>query len=174
MSDRVPALLLAAVALSAGLLLAAALTPEPPGGLVRPHAEHATVLVSAQPGEPASLALGFALGAAQAALFVGCFALALRPADRRGRLGLACWTGLALYEAGWALLFWLYRGFAADPTGPLLGALPAPTAWMLYGLWPLPLWFAWLFWRHFDSAFLSESDLARFRARLAQLREGRG
>lgn len=170
--DRLPALLLAAVVVSAGLLLAAVLTPEPPGGVVRPHGEHATMLVAARPGEPASLALGWALGAAQAALFVGGFALALRPTDRRGRLGRACGVGLALYEAGWAVLFWLHRGFAAEPGAPLVGSLPAPTAWMLYVLWPLPSFFAWLYWRHFDAAFLSERDIERFRARLAELREG--
>jgi len=82
-------------------------------------------------------------------------------------------VGLGLYELGWLALFALYRGFAADPGGPLFGSLPAPTAWMLYVLWPLPLWFAWLYWRHFDAAFLSERDVERFRARLAELERAR-
>ena len=83
------------------------------------------------------------------------------------------WLGLALYELGWAALFLSYRSFAADPGAvSVVGSLPAPTAWMLYVVWPLPLWFAWLYWRHFEAAFLSERDLERFRARLDALSPG--
>ena len=172
---RIPQALLALVVASAALLLAAAaLTPQP-GDAPAPHPEHATLLVGGA-GAARSLALraiGWAFGALQIGLFAACFALGLRRADGLGPLRRPLLVGLALYLALWTALVVSYGAYARDPGGALFGAFPAPTAWLVYGLWPFPLWFAWLYLRHFDERVLRDDDLRRFRARLAALAEAR-
>ena len=77
-------------------------------------------------------------------------------------------AGLLVYELAWAALIIAYARFAADPPDALVLSFPAPTALMLYVLWPLPLIFMWIYLRAFDSWFLTDRDLARFRALLAE------
>lgn len=169
---RLPLGLLALVIASAGLLLAAAAIAPQPGDLPATHPVHPTLLVggAASARSTAMLAIGWAFGALQLALFAGCFALGLRRAEGLGPLRRPLWLGLALYQALWAALVVAYAGYARDPHGALWGGFPAPTAWMLYGLWPFPLYFAWLYLRHFDDWVLGDRALERFRARLAELR----
>ncbi len=61
------------------------------------------------------------------------------------------------------LLLIAYRAFLAAPTSDLVLSFPAPTAVMLFGFWPVPLWFVWLYLRHFDDWVLREEDLSRVR-----------
>ena len=171
---RTPQLLLGLVLASALLLLAAAALPEAPGARPSTHPEHPTLLsgapAAAQPD--GLLAIGWAFGAVQLGFFAACFALGMRRADGLGPLRRPLWLGLGLYELLWTALVVAYAAFARDPGGALVGGLPWPTALMLFGLWPFPLFFAALYLRHFDGWVLSDRDLERFRSRLAALRAG--
>jgi hypothetical protein len=107
--------------------------------------------------------IGAAFGALQVAFFAACFALGMR---RRGAPGTAGWeigVGAALHGAAFALLLFSYRGFLADPSGSLVLGFPAPTAVMLYLLWPLPLWFLWVYLRRFDEQAVGPEALERLR-----------
>ncbi len=174
--SRIPQWLLALVLASAGLLVAAAALAPAPGDLPTPHPELPTLLVggAATARSAALLAIGWAFGALQIALFALCFALGVRRAEGLGPLRRPLWIAATLYQAVWAALVIAYVGYARDPSGPLWGAFPAPTAWLFYGLWPYPLVFAWLYLHHFDAWVLGERDLERFRAALARARGGAG
>jgi len=172
---RIPQLLLGLVLASALLLAAAAWLPAAPGTGAGPHPEHPTLLVAdgAAAHAPGVLALGWAFGAVQIAFFGACFALGMRRAEGLGPLRRPLWIGLVLYELLWSAVVLAYAGFARDPGGALWGGFPLPTALMLFGLWPFPVWFAVLYLRHFDRWVLDDADLERFRARVAALERER-
>lgn len=166
----IPRILLGLVLASAALLLAASGVPEPPGAGPAPHPELPTLLVGGDGARhPGILALGWAFGAVQIAFFAACFALGLARGGRLGPIGRPLLVGLVLHEALWAGLVASYAWTAGDPEARLWGSFPLPTAWMLYALWPFPLWFAAVYLIHFDSWFLNAGDLERFRARVAEL-----
>lgn len=107
--------------------------------------------------------LGAAFGALQIAFFGACFALGLRRDGGLGPLARPVCVGLLLYAGVYALLLASYRSFLADETPGLVLSFPLPTAVMLYGLWPVPLWFLWIYLRHFDDWVLRAEDLERVR-----------
>jgi hypothetical protein len=54
-----------------------------------------------------------------------------------GRVGRGIGVGAALYAAVFALMLVAYRMYLDDPAAaPVVGSFPAPTAVMLYLLWP--------------------------------------
>lgn len=174
---RIPQLLLGLVLASALLLAAAAWLATAPGTGASPHPEHPTLLVGegAAARAPGVLVLGWAFGAVQIAFFGACFALGMRRAEGLGPLRGPLWAGLALYELLWTAVVLAYAAFARDPAGAgEWGGFPLPTALMLFGLWPFPVWFAVLYLRHFEGWVLDDAGLERFRARVAALERERG
>ena len=161
---RLAWLLLGLVLAIAGVLAAAALVPEL-APQASPHPDHPSLLRSADGAARVAPVwwLGAAFGALQIGFFGACFALGLRRGGSLGPLARSLWTGLAVYACMFALLLWSYRRFLADPSAPLVLGFPAPTAVMLFLLWPAPLWFAWLYLRHFDGWVLRSEDLERIR-----------
>jgi len=159
---RIPELLLILVGLIAGVLGVAVWLGDV-GATPVAHPEYATLLGSGGAHGGAALWLGWAFGALQIAFFGACFALGMRRREGLGPLRRPILIGLLVYEVAWTALILAYARFAADPGGALLLAFPAPTALMLYVLWPLPLLFMWIYLRSFDGWFLDEEELARFR-----------
>ena len=164
---RIPLLLLVLVAAIAAVLgIAVGLGDV--GATPETHPCFATLLRSGGARTGAALWLGWAFGALQIAFFGACFALGMRRREGLGPLRGPILVGLLLYEVAWTALILVYARFAADPSAALVLSLPAPTALMLYVLWPLPLFFMWIYLRAFDGWFLREEDLTRFRAILEE------
>ena len=115
--------------------------------------------------------LGALFGFVQIAYFGLCFALGVRRHEGLGPLRRPLLAGLAAYAAVWGLLVWTYVDYAAAPAEAMrvLG-FPLPTAVLLFGFWPVPVVFAWIYLRHFDW-IVDEERIDRFRARLAELRD---
>lgn len=160
---RLPALIFALACAIAGVLLAAGLGGEPPTQAL-PHPRHPSLLRSADALARSAPIAAYAavFGSLQIAFFGACFALGLR---RRGSLGPLtrpfAW-GLLLYEAVFAALLLADQRYRADPSGlPLVLSFPLPTALLVYALWPLPLWFAGLYLRHFDDWVAPEAEIER-------------
>jgi hypothetical protein len=130
---------------------------------LRPHPEHPSLLQATDGARRVApvFALGALFGFLQIAFFGVCFALGMR---RRGSLGpVARPLALALlgYAAVFAALLVSYRRFLMDETPALVLGFPAPTAWMLFGLWPVPLLFVWIYLRHFDGWVVDEAEIER-------------
>ncbi|MXX62108.1 MAG: hypothetical protein F4112_05565 [Holophagales bacterium] len=119
---------------------------------------------------------GFLYGLLSIVLFVAVMALGLR---RRGRLPKgsrrALWSGLALYALVFTLLVLSYRGYVEPGADrALFGSFPGPSAWMLYGIWPVPLLFALLYMWNFDRWVISEDEVTEFERLAAESKRDRG
>lgn len=111
--------------------------------------------------------LAWAFGLLQLALIVGCLMLGLGPAGgARYRLA-ACGVLLGVL---FTMMVATYHDYL-DTAAPLpFLALPAPTAWFLYGFWPAQFLVVALYARIFRRAVLTGEQSARFRAILAEAR----
>lgn len=112
--------------------------------------------------------LAWAFGALQIGLSVACLALG---ATRKGVIGpyvKPLVLGALLYIAVFTLLFLSYRTYVNEETHVLFLSQVKPTAWMLYGLWPIPLFFAALYTLTFESWYFPEEDIERFRQLMAE------
>lgn len=174
---RIP-LLLFGLVLGAGLLLLFVVLGVPEVPQLQTHAEYPTLLEAADGAARIAPVwwIGAAFGLIQIGFFGACFALGMRRKGALGRMGPGIAVGVALYAAVFALLLFADRAYLADPSAaPIVWGFPAPTAVMLYLLWPVPLWFLWLYLRHFDEQGLDAAEMERLRriAREVAREEGR-
>jgi hypothetical protein len=155
--------------------------PEPPGAAGQPHPLFETMMRGGPEASRLDLWLaGTAFGALAISLFVALVAFGLRrdgPASGRGGRGSAAlWIGWLLYLGVFLALSFSYRSYAIGGAADLVLGFPRPTAWMLFGLWPAPLWFVLLYVLQFDRRVLTKEELRRFEDRVAERRrveEGR-
>ncbi len=158
--------------LLAALFIYALFVPPAVNSRGMPHAEYSSMLQGASGIERhgSILWLGWAIGAAEILL---CFALvalgARRGADSDRSAGslnglggplVAC---LIAVLGVWTLLMVTYARYLHDPSPDLILALPAPTAVMLYLLWPVPLVLAGFYVVGFRRWVFSERDEESFR-----------
>lgn len=106
--------------------------------------------------------LGWLFGILEIGLFVCCLAIGVRRGGELGVLKKPILVGLVLYCAIFSLLISSYRSFAEQGSGELIGSFPWPTAIMLYGLWPAPLFFLGLYIWSFDRWICTDKDIERF------------
>jgi phosphatidylserine synthase len=81
--------------------------------------------------------------------------------------------GAALHVATFLALMATYRTYQAGGDHALFLGLPAPTAWMLYGVWWVPMYFILLYIFAFDRYVFSEADQLRFNE-ILERRDRRG
>jgi hypothetical protein len=113
--------------------------------------------------------LGWALGLLEIGLFVALLGLGARGRGGLRGLGWPLVVGGFAYAVVWSALVVSYAGYAAGSDALVLG-FPAPTAWMLFGLWPVPLLFVVLYVAGFDRWVATRDDLAELERRLAEAR----
>ena len=154
-------------------LLIVLFTPEVPDGHGRPHpriqqvnqggvdtGRHDQVLIT-----------GWSFGALLIAVFVSLIAwpvylgtAASKQTQKTQATGSKRWwiaylIGLVLYEIVFAAVCLGYHASLADPHNPdFIGPFPAGTAWMLFGLWPLPTFFIVLYVIYFDRWIFTSND----------------
>jgi len=127
------------------------------------HPEFKTMLHSANSQASSSQVkyLGFAFGISIIAVFGLCLYWGSKRTQQAGFRKRDLWVGMILYLLTFsALVFssWKYDHIEA----PLWGELPIPTAWMLYGIWFVPVVFIILYVSGFRKHVLSEEDEAAF------------
>ena len=175
-NGRVPVVVFAVLVALCAVVLAVALTDEPAGSRGIDHPEFETMRQGGGSERHDSVVFwGWLYGTLSIALFVGFMALGLR---RRGRLpegsGPALVIGLALFALVFTLLVLSYRAYVEPGADrALFGSFPRPTAWMLYGLWPVPLVFALLYMKNFDRWVISEDEVAEFEQLVAESKRER-
>ena len=104
---------------------------------------------------------GCAIAILQVTFFVLC--MMLGACRHKRKTAAAGWLALGgvLYAGLFALMVIAYRVYLLDPSFLIFG-FPAPTAVMLFLLWPFPFYFVVLYLVRFEDWILSPSDLARF------------
>ena len=164
-----------AISLGIGMVIFTAFTlPEPPQSHGVIHPQFASMEHSGAGIDRSGhlLWLGWGLGVLEIAFFVTL--IALGASSRRGLRGLGLplmISGLA-YVAVWTALVLAYRAYASGAATVLFLGFPAPTAWMLFAIWPLPVLFVVFYTLGFDRWVATPQDLAELEDRLARLRLG--
>ena len=136
------------------ILLIASCIAQGEGATGVAHPEIESMLISG-PTMPGSIrVLGWCFGILQIAFFAGLFALGL--GERAPR-----W----IFIAGFILVASAFTGMVlADRSAgdAIVFSMPAPTAWMLYVLWPMPLIFMAYYVLKFREIVVTDEDLKRF------------
>ncbi len=131
------------------------------------HDRFATMLQGG-PGEERHgtiLWVGAAFGLLQCALFVTLLIFGSRKSGKAGPMLRPLLIGGAIYLAIFAALVVSYSHYLPKGSDvPLFVSFPVPTAWMLYGVWGLPLFFVLLYVVTFKSWSFRDEDLVAFRA----------
>jgi hypothetical protein len=154
------------------ILLAVFSLPEPPHSHGESHPKYASMEHGGADIDrpPFVLWLGWGLGVLEIVFFVAM--IALGASHRSGLRGLGLpliVTGFA-YVSVWTALVLAYRVYASGAESAFLLGFPAPTAWMLFALWPLPALFAVFYSMGFDRWIATPRDLAEIEERLTRLR----
>lgn len=120
--------------------------------------------------------LGWAFGAMAIGLFQGLIDWSLRRGGGSGRpeARRAFLAGGLCLQAVFLGLVLSYRGFMEDPlaAGLVLG-FPRPTAWMMYGVWGVPLVLVLLYVWRFESWIWSPADEEEFHRLVKAYGDGR-
>ena len=78
--------------------------------------------------------------------------------------------GGLLYVVVFTVMLFAYRDYLQRPDQPLVGSLPAPTAVMIYGLWPMPIYFMFVYMLSFNRTILTPEDMQAFEELVAARR----
>lgn len=108
-----------------------------------------------------TLWVGWAFTMLSILFFTGCLSLG---ATRHGKLGptrAPFILGTVLFAAVFSALFYSYYTYMHEETHSLFLSLPRPTAWMIFAVWPFPLFFAGVYYFLFDSWYFTEADEKR-------------
>ena len=157
----------------AAILIAAVNWTEQPRSQSTDHPEFAGMQRSGVDAEPDAglLWIGWTFGTLQITFFAAMLALGAR--SRRGLrgLGVPLIAASLVYLAIWSALVLAYRSQANVDDPVLFLGFPAPTAWMLFALWPCPLIFTFYYVVGFDRWIATPEDLAELERTLDRLRE---
>ena len=153
---------LVAMCLVVGLAMS---TPEVEGGHGQTHPLYDS-MQSAAPGDERHrdvLWIGWAFGATQIVFFIACIGLGLRQGSRLGRRAVPLFVGGAIYLAAFTAMVVAYRQYMITGETSFFLDFPVPTAWMLYAVWPVPMWFLFVYVLMFDRWIVTPQSIARFR-----------
>lgn len=148
----------------AAVAVAIAAMGEPPGARGVDDAQYVTLLDGGLGADrhqrmlPAGWLFGELILAAGAVLLAWGY-------RRNGRLGRIGWALLAVFilqAACLAVVMVAYATTMGDPSPPLWGALPVPSAWLVYLFWPGQFAFVILYVATFDRWFWTAADETRF------------
>jgi len=148
------------------------LTPEIDGGHGSLHPEYETMLQGGD-GKARMERLwlaGWLFGALQIVFFVACLALGSGRRGQTGRFKWALWPGGLVYIAVFTAMVFAYRDSLVHPDQPLFGSVPISTAVMLYGVWPMPIYFMVVYMWLFDREILTTEDMEAFEKLVATRR----
>ncbi|MEM6763534.1 MAG: hypothetical protein AAF824_23120 [Bacteroidota bacterium] len=88
------------------------------------------------------------------------------------RLLVFIWgVGFLLYSLMYGMLLFSHVTYIGGDNPSYLGGLPAPTAWMLYGLGVIPIIFTLIYIFKFDQWVLSQEDLEAVKALMREQKE---
>ena len=111
---------------------------------------------------PATKWLAFLFGLFVLTVFGLCLAIGYRKNGRLKEVRPWLWAGMIGYIAVYTLMVVSYWKYIGGGDSSYFGGVPAPTAWMLYGVWFFPLFFTVIYIWKFDDWVVTPQDLERF------------
>ena len=93
--------------------------------------------------------------------YVGCISLGAARHGKLGPLKVPFAVGTVILTGIFCALFLSYRDFMNEETHELFLSFPKPTAWMIYAVWPFPIYFLILYYIHFDKWHFTDEDQRR-------------
>ena len=118
--------------------------------------------------------LGWAFGMLQIAFFVCLLAFGGQKRGQLGPLGPPLIGGGILFAAIFTAMVYSYNNYMLEDQHAMVLSLPIPTAWMIYGVWPIPIVFMALYMFTFGSWTFREEDMTRLKSILAEHQNGAG
>ncbi len=115
---------------------------------------------------------GWLFGVLQIMLFVVCLAMGSRKPKRNRSWDALLIVGGVIYIATFSLLVFTYHESLVEAKVVFLGPFPLPTTVMLYGLWPMPVYFLVVYFCLFDRWVLTADDMDTY-SRLLEARQQR-
>ncbi|MCG8461868.1 MAG: hypothetical protein MI919_36760 [Holophagales bacterium] len=166
-------LLLLTSLLLAVILVAAMLHGDAERAPIRPHPEHPSMLQTTGSPGPANVAFGYAAGLSILLLMGLSILLGVRKSGRQGRLGLGMALGTAVLALVFTALVLTYSSSREIAAGEVafFGGFPVATAWMIYGMWWMPVVMTFALSYVFDRYWLTPVEVEEVR-RLAKQDEG--
>lgn len=152
---------LALLAVVAGAWFVGPPEDAPASAIAHPTIEHMTAGGPGEAKHAKVFSLGVAFGVLEILLFSVCLALGASRKGRVGRIGIAIAIGAALHVISFLAIVISYRAYLNGHETLYLG-LPAPTAFMMYGIWWVPMYFILLYIIAFDRYVFSDADLQKF------------
>jgi hypothetical protein len=116
------------------------------------------------------LVVGWLFGLIQIAVYASCLALAVGKPGSRWRVRLALGVGFLLYAGVFSAMMLTYRESMGHPSPRLVLSFPPATAWLVYGLWVVPVFFVVLFVAGFRRWYVTEEDEERFKQLVQAIR----
>ncbi|MEM6800141.1 MAG: hypothetical protein AAF696_01990 [Bacteroidota bacterium] len=127
------------------------------------HADYGTMIQSSnsQFSSASVKYLGYAFGLCIIGIFTLCLLLGAKKANDKGFKNRDILIGMGLYLTIFTAMVmssWEYDSVEA----PIVGGLPVPTAWMLYGIWFVPVVLIILYVWGFERFVISPEEEAAF------------
>ena len=97
--------------------------------------------------------LGCAVGSTMILIFSTCLCIGAEETQRRRLLRLLIGLATIVYLAVFFVMMTSWRSSMARPTTELWGPFPAPTTWLVFGLWSVPMLFVLIYVVGFRHSF---------------------
>lgn len=111
--------------------------------------------------------LGYLFGVSIITLFGSLTLIGVRQKGMLTSLGRYVYIGIGAYLIVFSGMVFSHWKYVANDGGPFFASMPVPTAWMIFGVWFVPLIITISFIVKFDDSVISEDDITAFRSYLA-------
>ncbi len=154
---RTPWFLFGSAAILLVIMVAAFLASPSVRPAAQPHAVY-TSMESSDRGSQETLWLGYSMGLVILAVMAALVLMGVGKNGRAGTLGKWLVTGFLCLGLIFTCLVASYARYAAGNQDGFFGGLPAPTAWMIYGVWLFPMLMILACSYHFDRWYFTKDD----------------
>lgn len=129
-----------------------------------PHPEYKGMMISKAniDQQPHTRWLGILFGAGIIALFGSFMLIGNRKKGKLTGLGKYVIIGIGAYFLAYTGLVVSHWSYVANDGGAFFASMPIPTAWMIFGVWFVPLIITVSYILNFEKEIISENDIKEF------------
>ncbi len=155
------------------IVLFAGITPEVANSTGVPHPEFKGMLIGPNNIDQAvhTRWLGYFYGLGIIFLFGVFLLIGNRKKGKLTSIGKWILIGIGAYLLFYTMMVLSHWSYSDNDGGDFILMMPAPTAWMIYGVWFVPLIITAAFVFKFEEAIISDEEIASFEAYVKELKE---